>query len=72
MDSGLLEPEYESFDALKPRLPEEIIGIMDHLLCHEVGSMFDVSPNNGLLIRADGMAYGACSFTNALHMSLYR
>ncbi|KAI5787129.1 Mak10 subunit, NatC N-terminal acetyltransferase-domain-containing protein [Geopyxis carbonaria] len=36
MDSGLLEPEYESFDALKPRLPEEIIGIMDHLLCHEM------------------------------------
>jgi hypothetical protein len=36
MDSGLLEPEYEHFDAWKPRLPEEIIGIMDRLLCNEV------------------------------------
>jgi hypothetical protein len=36
MDSGLLEPEYELFDAWKPRLPEEIIGIMDRLLCNEV------------------------------------
>ena len=36
MDSGLLEPEYESFDALKERSPEEIVGIMDRLLCHEV------------------------------------
>ncbi|TGZ84802.1 Mak10-domain-containing protein [Ascodesmis nigricans] len=35
MDSGLLEPEYESFEAAKPREPEEIIGIMDRLLCHE-------------------------------------
>jgi hypothetical protein len=37
MDSGLLEPEYERFDPWKPRLPEEIIGIMDRLLCNEVG-----------------------------------
>ena len=36
MDSGLLEPEYEAFDPWKPRLPEEILGIMDRLLCNEV------------------------------------
>lgn len=36
MDSGLLKPEYECFDCLKPRLPEEIIGILDGLLCTEV------------------------------------
>lgn len=36
MDSGLLEPEYENFDAWQERLPEEIIGIMDRLLCNEV------------------------------------
>ncbi|KAA8913299.1 Mak10 subunit, NatC N-terminal acetyltransferase-domain-containing protein [Sphaerosporella brunnea] len=36
MDSGLLEPEYERFYAWAPRLPEEIIGIMDHLLCNEM------------------------------------
>lgn len=40
MDSGFLEPgetmedEYEFSQAL---LPEEIIGIIDQLLCHEVG-----------------------------------
>lgn len=35
MDSGMLEAEYESFDALQPRLPEEVAGIMDQLLSHE-------------------------------------
>lgn len=38
MDSGLLEAQYESFDALQPRLPEEVIGIMDQLLSHEVSN----------------------------------
>lgn len=36
MDCGLMEPEYERFDPWKPRLPEEIIGIMDRLLCNKV------------------------------------
>lgn len=36
MDAGLLEPEYEKFDPWTPRLPEEIVGIMDRLLCNEV------------------------------------
>jgi hypothetical protein len=36
MDSGMLEAEYESFNALQPRLPEEVVGIMDQLLSHEV------------------------------------
>jgi hypothetical protein len=38
MDSGMLEAEYESFNALKPRLPEEVIGIMDQLLSYEASS----------------------------------
>lgn len=38
MDSGMLEAEYESFDALQPRLPEEVVGIMDQLLSHEASS----------------------------------
>ena len=38
MDCGLMEPEYERFDPWKPRLPEEIIGIMDRLLCNKVPS----------------------------------
>lgn len=36
MDCGLMEPEYERFDPWKPRLPEEIIGVMDRLLCNKV------------------------------------
>lgn len=36
MDSGLLEPEYESFEVSTPRLPEEVLGVMDQLLSHEV------------------------------------
>ncbi|KAG0634665.1 Mak10 subunit, NatC N-terminal acetyltransferase-domain-containing protein [Tuber brumale] len=36
MDSGMLRAEYELFDALQPRLPEEVVGIMDQLLCHEM------------------------------------
>ncbi|KAL7274555.1 N-alpha-acetyltransferase, non-catalitic subunit [Rhizina undulata] len=36
MDSGMIEPEYESFDCLQPKLPEEIIGIVDRLLSQEL------------------------------------
>lgn len=39
MDSGYLRPgeslEYD-YDPLRPLLPEEVIGIMDQLLCHEM------------------------------------
>lgn len=48
MDSGYLEPgetmedEYDFTEAL---LPEEIIGIIDQLLCHEVSaSIFLTDP----------------------------
>lgn len=39
MDSGFLEPGealYDDYDTLTPLLPEELIGIMDQLLCHEM------------------------------------
>jgi hypothetical protein len=37
MDSGLMEQDaFENYDVLAPRLPEEIIGILDQLLSHEV------------------------------------
>ena len=39
MDSGFLKPgesvEHD-YDVLKELLPEEVIGIMDHMLCFEV------------------------------------
>jgi N-alpha-acetyltransferase 35, NatC auxiliary subunit len=39
MDSGCLEPGEtmeDDFDFSKDILPEEVIGIIDQLLCHEV------------------------------------
>ena len=37
MDSGLMEQDAaDNYEVLAPRLPEEIIGILDQLLSHEV------------------------------------
>ena len=40
MDSGFMMPEKDAvvddFDPMTPMLPEEILGIMDQLLCYEV------------------------------------
>jgi hypothetical protein len=39
MDSGFLQPGEtleDDYDTLAPLLPEEVIGIMDQLLCHEM------------------------------------
>jgi hypothetical protein len=39
MDSGFLQPGEtleEDYDALTPLLPEELVGIMDQLLCYEM------------------------------------
>lgn len=47
MDSGYLEPGEtmeDDYDFSQALLPEEIIGIIDQLLCHEVGN-FDVEAN---------------------------
>lgn len=39
MDSGCLEAEDSldvDYDVTRPLLPEEVLGIIDQLLCHEV------------------------------------
>ncbi len=41
MDSGCVAPgdEFEElYDVSRPLLPEEVLGIIDQLICHEVGS----------------------------------
>jgi hypothetical protein len=41
MDSGCVDPgeEFEeTYDVSRPLRPEEVIGIVDQLLCHEVRS----------------------------------
>lgn len=44
MDSGYIAPGEnleqaleDDYDVRKPLTPEEIVGLMDQLLCHEVG-----------------------------------
>ena len=42
MDSGYLEPGEtldDKYDIQQSLLPEQVVGIMDQLLCHEVGWM---------------------------------
>jgi N-alpha-acetyltransferase 35, NatC auxiliary subunit len=42
MDSGYLEPGEtleDGYDVLRTLLPEEVIGIMDQILCHEVSQL---------------------------------
>lgn len=75
MDSGMLEAEYESFDALQPRLPEEVVGIMDQLLSHEASSY--LISNSYLwmedsFLKIDGVAYGKRSLADLVHLSVYR
>lgn len=43
MDSGCVESTDELdelYDVNRPLLPEEVLGIIDQLLCHEVGLLF--------------------------------
>lgn len=75
MDSGMLEAEYESFDALQPRLPEEVVGIMDQLLSHEASS-YSMSKSylwmEDSFLETDGVAYGKCALADLVHLSVYR
>lgn len=62
MDSGFMMPEkdaiVDNFDPLKPMLPEEVIGIMDQMLCYEVkSSSYQISFQvSNLQHTTDGMA----------------
>ena len=45
MDSGCVESEEdleELYDVSRTLLPEEVLGIIDQLLCHEVSSFYAV------------------------------
>ena len=79
MDSGVLtagESTEHSYDVLRDLLPEEVIGIMDQMLCFEV--CFLPSPtigNKTLLILivgiVDDMAHGTSSVTIFVYFGLY-
>lgn len=51
MDSGYLEPGEtmeDDYDYTQPLLPEEVIGIIDQLLCHEV--ITSIPEGTGLIL----------------------
>lgn len=80
MDSGYLGPGEnhaqaleDDYDVTRQLAPEEVVGIMDELLCHEVGTGPHTAKNAAeYAVMADGVAYGTSSFANALHIHLYR
>lgn len=81
MDSGFLaegESLEDTFDVMKELLPEEIVGLMDQMLCHEVRLMPQhwrhLSATAYLILilgPIDGMAYGSSAFDITLHLVPY-
>ena len=79
MDSGYLtsgETLDDDYDVLRELLPEEVLGIMDQMLCFEVCSLSGLNQIDTILILivgiVDGMAYGPPSIPVSLHIPLYR
>jgi Mak10 subunit, NatC N(alpha)-terminal acetyltransferase len=76
MDSGHLEPGEsleDKYDILRSLLPEEVIGIMDHILCHEVSLLVLLcfARKSLVHINAGCMAYGSSTFANPLHLLVH-
>jgi hypothetical protein len=79
MDSGYLaqgETLEDDYDVLRELLPEEVVGIMDEMLCYEVCT----HPLPHQEIRTflmlivgflDGVAYGPSTFPDSLHIVLH-
>jgi Mak10 subunit, NatC N(alpha)-terminal acetyltransferase len=73
MDSGYLEEGetmQDDYDFSKALLPEEIIGIIDQLLCHEVRG--PILSKVKYLISSDGLAHGLPPLPNHFHQPLHR
>lgn len=79
MDSGHLElgeTLEDDYDVLQELLPEEVIGIMDQMLCFEVRSSQSTTRLDIYLILipgiVDGMAYGFPTLTVPIHLDIPR
>lgn len=72
MDSGYLKPGetmQDDYDFGQALLPEEIIGIIDQLLCHEVrDSVWKMGFAADLI---DGVAYGSSARSDYLYQLVY-
>ena len=79
MDSGVLtagESVEHHYDVLRELLPEEVIGIMDQMLCFEVCFLpYLMMGSKTLLILivgiVDDMAHGTSSFTIFIYFGIY-
>lgn len=77
MDSGYLGPGEtleDNYDVSRNLSLEEVVGIMDQLLCLEV-SLSMQSPRNlprdaSVTIVIDGLAYGQSALPNTIHVPL--
>ena len=75
MDSGYVAPGdtlEDDYNVLKELLPEEVVGIMDQMLCSEVCP----SPRRRIYQShthkySGSMAYGKSSITNALYFAIH-
>lgn len=77
MDSGCSRPGAEveeTYDVSRSLLPEEVLGIIDQLLCHEVslkGQYRPCSASNAHVLL-DVMASGISALSNVIHQLLRR
>jgi hypothetical protein len=76
MDSGCVKPgdEFEElYDVARPLLPEEVLGIIDQLICHEVcfRCLFQTS-GPPRLTGTDLMASWIPAIANAIHQRICR
>lgn len=72
MDSGCAVPEKDAtmdqFDPLMYTLPEEIIGLMDQMLCYEVYTWSHKPEPSVTDHGTGGMAFRKSVVTNTLHL----
>lgn len=80
MDSGYLAPGetfQDTYDVLRVLSSEDVIGIMDQLLCHEVRLRLlyirsvDKSAVHVLTELLGGMAYGSSLVTVVVHLLVH-
>jgi hypothetical protein len=78
MDSGYIAPGEnlaqaleDDYDVRRPLTPEEVVGLMDQLLCHEVRDVHQRYRGNRFSDMIAGcMAQGTSSLADAFHVNL--
>lgn len=77
MDSGYIAPgenhaqaREDDYDVRRDLTLEEVVGLMDQLLCHEVDILHS-HRSTGADTDTDGMAYGSPSFPDPLYVHIH-